>query len=214
MVEPLTPLEFPPSLIASLAAVVGRVLDVHGVRRDLRLATTGGSRRRYRIANRDVLAAESLLIEQTYRSPVTRAAIAAVAGEPVFPVPYVPEEFIATRLEEPGDVHGWHWDDYSYALVFVLRTPPAAAGAGVELVRNVAWDKAAPRVDEHVRTHPVECFRPPAGSAYLLRAHATLHRVAPLTAAAVRDVLCFSYANAADLQRAISHETVEALTCA
>lgn len=205
---------FPADLVEALTAAVDEALGTRGVRRDLRLAATAGTQRRYRIAGRDALAATSPLIDWAYRAEATRAVIAAIAGEAVEPVPYAPEEFIATRLEEPGDVHDWHWDDYSYALVWVLRAPPAAAGAGVELVRNVAWDKSAPRVADHLRAHPIERFQPRAGTAYLLRAHATLHRVAPLRVAAVRDMLCFSYAARSDLRRAISHETIEALTCA
>ena len=205
---------FPRALFAELATVTARALGACGVRRDVRVAVTGGTQRRYRIAGRDALAAASGAFERTYRSPEVLEVIAHIAGEPVVPVPYRPEEFIATRLEQPGDVHDWHWDDYSYALVWVLRAPPPGSGCGVELVRHVAWDKADPRVADHVRTHPVERFHPRSGSAYLLRAHATLHRVAPLRAAAVRDVLCFSYAGAADLTRTVTHETVEALTCA
>lgn len=204
---------FSRALIDELTAATTGTLDARGVRRDLRVAVTGDSRRRYRIAGRAALCEMGPAIPATYRSPEVMDVVAEIAGERVVPVPYEPEEFIATRLEEPGDVHDWHWDDYSYALVWVLRAPPTAAGAGVELVRNVAWNKADPRVDEHVRSNTVERFHPRGGTAYLLRANATMHRVAPLRDAGVRDVLCFSYAGAADLMRAVTHETVEALTC-
>ena len=205
---------FPRALVDELSAAARRALDARGVRRDLRVAATGGNQRRYRIAGRDALAEASPAVGRIYRSPDVIGVVARIAGEPVVPVPYEPEEFIATRLEQSGDVHDWHWDDYSYALVWVLRVPPHEAGGVVELVRNVAWDKADPRVGEHLRTHVVERFHPRAGSAYLLRAHATMHRVAPLCDAGVREVLCFSYAGADDLRRTITHETVEVLTCA
>ena len=205
---------FSRALIDELTAAAGGALDANGVRRDLRVPVTGGTMRRYRIASRATLCSASAAIVRAYGSKTVVDIVAAIAGEPIHTVPYEPEEFIATRLEERGDVHGWHWDDYSYALVWVLRAPPPAAGGAVELVRNVAWDKRDPRVAEHLCTNPVERFHPRAGTAYLLRANATLHRVAPLCRAAVRDVLCFSYANAADLERAVTHETVEALTCA
>ena len=211
--EALIPLDLDPRLVTELRAITTAALD-RGVRRDVRLAVTGGSRRRYRLATRDVLDAESALVARIYRSPELLARVAAAAGEPVVPVPYQPEEFIATRLEEPGDVHGWHWDDYAYALVWVFRAPPPAAGGAVELVPGVPWDKSAPRVREHLRAGRLQRFHPAAGSAYLLRANATLHRVAPLRVPAVREMLCFSYANAADARRAITHETLEALTCA
>jgi hypothetical protein len=205
---------FPRGLIGELTAATERALGARGVRRELSIAATGGTRRSYRIAGRAALDAASPAFGRSYRSPELLGLVSRIAGEDVVPVPYEPEEFIATRLEQRGDVHGWHWDDYSYALVWVLRAPPPAAGGGVELVRNVPWDKADPRVAEHLQRNMIERFHPPSGSAYLLRANATLHRVAPLSDAAVRDVLCFSYAGAADFGRAVTHETIEALTCA
>lgn len=205
---------FAPFLIAALSAAVDGALGTHGVRRDVRMAATGGTARRYRIAGRAALAAADPLIALTYRSRNVRRIVEAVAGERVHPVPYEPEEFIATRLEFAGDVHDWHWDDYSYALVWVLRVPEPSAGGGVELVRNVAWNKSDPQITANLRDNPVERFYPMAGTAYLLRANATMHRVAPLREPAVRDVLCFSYAAAADFARTVTHETVEVLTCA
>ena len=116
-----------------------------------------------------MLAETSPLIGWAYRAAETQALVAAIAGEPVVPVPYAPEEFIATRLEEPGDVHDWHWDDYAYALVWVLRAPPEAAGGSVELVRNVGWDKAAPRVAEHLRRSRSNGFIPGGNRVFAAR---------------------------------------------
>lgn len=200
-----------PRLHAALADAARRTLDRAGVRRDLAIASTGGTRRRYRIASRDALALHGPGIAAAYRSSELLALVSEIAGEPVVPVPYEPEEFIATRLERPGDEHGWHWDDYAYALVFVLRAAPERDGGSVEFVRRVAWDKRRPRVAEHVRRGPVERFHPAAGSAYLLRAATALHRVTPLAGAGPREMLCFSYTGANDARRAPAHETLDAI---
>jgi hypothetical protein len=192
-------------------AEVTAALDAHGVRRDVRIAATDESPRRYRVAGRDVLATACPGAAAFYRSAYLVSLIGTIAREPVVPVPYVPEELIATRLEAAGDTHGWHWDDYAFALVWVLRAPPPAAGAELEYVAGVPWCKAAPGVDAILAER--ETVRAPlaAGTVYLLRADTTLHRVTPLRRDALRDALCFSYAAQRDLGRTVSHETLDAI---
>ena len=51
-----------------------------------------------------------------------------------------------------------------------------------------------------------------AAAVYFLRADTTMHRVAPLACDGRRDALCFRYARASDLERAVSHETLEQIT--
>jgi hypothetical protein len=201
----------PPAWRDHVAHEVTAVLDTHAVRRDVRIAATGDTPRRYRVADRDALVAACPLTARIYRSATLISLVSAIAGEAVVPVPYVPEELIATRLERAGDTHGWHWDDYAFALVWVLRAPPAADGATLEYITNVPWNKAAPRVDALLAER--EPVRAPiaGGTAYLLRTDTTLHRVTPLRRDAVRDALCLSYAAKADVQRAVSHETLDTI---
>jgi hypothetical protein len=137
----------PPEWRARVGAEVTAALDAHAVRRDVRIAVTGESPRRYRVVGRDTLAATCPLAAEVYRTETLLALVGAIAGEPVAPVPHVPEELIATRLETAGDTHGWHWDDYGFALVWVLRAPPPTDGAALELIPNVPWNKSAPRLE-------------------------------------------------------------------
>ena len=194
-----------------VAAEATAALDRHGVRRDVRIAATGMSPRRYRVAPRDGIAASCPAAAAAYRSADLLALVANVAGEVVVPVPYVPEEFIATRLERTGDTHGWHWDDYAYALVWIAGAPPATAGAALERVTGVPWDKTRPGIEAVLAERTPLRAHVPAGSVYLLRADTTLHRVAPLLCDARRDALCFSYAPARDIERAVTHETLDAI---
>jgi hypothetical protein len=192
-------------------AEVTAALDAHGVRRDVRVAATGASPRRYRVAGREVLAQQCRWTASFYRSAYLGSLIAAIAGEPVVPVPYVPEELIATRLEFAGDTHGWHWDDYGFALVWVLRAPAPQDGAALEYVTGVPWCKAAPGLDAILADRTPARAHVPGGSVYLLRADTTLHRVTPLERATLRDALCFSYAAERELSRTVSHETLDAI---
>jgi hypothetical protein len=139
------------------------------------------------------------------------ALLSDVAGEAVVPVPYEPEELIATRLESAGDTHGWHWDDYGFALVWVLRAPPPSDGAALEFVTGVPWCKTDPRLEAILAERVPVRAHVAGGTVYLLRTDTTLHRVTPLRRDVRRDALCFSYAAARDVARDVSHETLEAI---
>jgi len=201
----------PTHLRARIEAEVTAVLDTAGVRRDIHVAATGASPRRYRVAARDVLAATAPATVACYRSAELQSLVAAIANEPVVPVPYEPEELIATRLEFAGDTHGWHWDDYAYALVWVLRAPAPEDGGSLELIRDVPWCKSEPRVDAIVAQRMAERRHVAGGTVYLLRTDTTLHRVTPLVRAGRRDAVCFSFAAQRELGRPISHETLDAI---
>lgn len=201
----------PGDVRARITAEVTSALDAHAVRRDVRIAVTGESPRRYRVVGRDTLAATCPATASFYRSASLLALLSEIAGVAIVPAPYEPEELIATRLEAAGDTHGWHWDDYGFALVWVLRAPPACDGAVLEFVTGVPWCKAAPRVDAILgEREPLRAYVA-TGTVYLLRADTTLHRVAPLRRDARRDALCFSYAAADERSREVSHETLDAI---
>jgi hypothetical protein len=199
----------PADVRVRVADEVDAVLTATAVRRELAIAQTGMTPRRYSVATRASIAASCPLPASLYRSPELLALISQIAGERLVPVPYEPEEFIATRLERAGDTHGWHWDDYAYALVWVMQAPGPDCGGELEMVPDIGWCKADPRVEEILATRGVERRYLPARTVYLLRTDTTMHRVAPLRCDATRSVLCFSYATSLDLQRTISHETVE-----
>ena len=194
-----------------VAAEATAALDAFSVRREIRVGVTGGSPRRYRVVDRDTLARACPSAAAFYPSDRLLGTIRAVAGEAVAPVPYAPEELIATRLERAGDTHGWHWDDYAFALVWVLHAPPRGCGADLEYVPDVPWCKDAPNVDAILTRRRPQRVRIAAGTVYLLRTDTTLHRVTPLLGDAHRDALCFSYAAVRDLSRVVTHETLEAI---
>jgi hypothetical protein len=201
----------PRPVAEQVAEELAALLDRFARRYDVTVSVTGNSPRRYAAIGRDTIAEHGTLIARIYRSDRLLHVIGQIAGEEIVRVPYVPEEFVATRMDREGDTHGWHWDDYGYALVWVVQAPSEEFGGSTELVRGVSWDKQAPRVEEFLATKPIERHHPKPGSLYLLKADATLHRVAPLRAGARREIICYSYASVANIDREISHETVEVI---
>lgn len=201
----------PDGIREQVAADVRRLIDEHAERREVHVASTGGTPRYFESVGRDAIVANSEVISPLFRSPAMLEFLAQLTGEPlIVPVPFEPEEILINRMTRSGDSHGWHWDDYSYSLIWIIDAPGAEDGGAVEYVRNTVWDKEDPRVDEWLRTGEVNRRSPAAGSAYLLRADTAMHRVAPLIHEDVRrTVMVFSYATEADLRREIRHETMQ-----
>jgi hypothetical protein len=187
------------------------LFETQARRRDLIIKQSGNTPRKYSNLDRDSLAEGSNVIPAVFRAPGLYTLLGDIVGEKVLPVPYLPEEYIASRLHKPGDVHGWHWDDYTFALIWVFKMPDERNGGSLEYVKRVPWNREDPQVDELVAKGPVISRHPTVGSAYLLKADTALHRVAPLRYEAERMIVCYSFATEADLDREVDHESMEAL---
>jgi hypothetical protein len=201
-----------PELRAAVAAEVNYLLDVAAQRRDVTIAATDHSPRRYEAVGRDPIFDNSVLIPALYRSPRFMRFVAAVTGEDeVITAPHIPEEVLISRMTQAGDSHGWHWDDYPYAVIWIIDAPPHPDDGGyLEYIPNTTWDKANPRVQEHLDTHELKRGDIAEGMLYILKADTALHRVAPLVRDGLRrTVLVYTYATPADLLREVSHESME-----
>jgi hypothetical protein len=159
-----------------------RLMAEHGVRRDFAMAATEGTPRRMRNVRQAEISRHGSVLPAVYHRPDLRVALAVVAGEEVLLCPYEPERFVITELRESGDTHGWHWDDFSFALVWVIDCPALEHGGFVQCVPNTVWDKHDPQ----------------------------LHRVFPITAGR-RLIVNMAYAARRDLGKQINHETMDTL---
>lgn len=188
------------------------LLEASARRRDLVLEATGGTPRSYASVDRDSIFESGSIIRSFFESETVRQYLSEIAGETLHKVPYQPEEYIINSQEKSGDTHGWHWDDYTFALIWVVQAPDPLDGGRVEFVGATDWDKKNPRgalgdilVEREVKSRHI-----PTGCCYLMRANTTLHRVAPLTGDTRRTVIVFTYASDMDLTDPnISHETME-----
>ena len=125
-------------------------------------------------------------------------------------MPHEPEEILISRMAEPGDSHGWHWDDYPFAVIWLVEAPPAEDGSTMGLhPQHQMGQGGIPRIEEHLATHEIRRINPATGTIYLLKADTALHRVAPIIReGAVRTALIFSFATPADAEREVSHESM------
>ncbi|MBF6150231.1 HalD/BesD family halogenase [Nocardia nova] len=195
---------------SAVAADAIRLAERAGIRRDLVVNETGGTPRRMRNVTRAQIAAYASEISRLYRSSAVVSALEQVTGERLFQCPYLPEQFVITRLEAVGDTHGWHWDDYSFALVWVAECPSPEEGGVVECVPDTIWDKRSPRIEQLLQEREVHRLEAGPGEVYLMRTNTTLHRVCPLRQGR-RTIVNMAFATADDLSRKVSHETMDAL---
>lgn len=207
----------PPAIAEALNKQALRLLEASAKRRDLTLAETGGTPRAYQSVGRDVIRQDNGSITRLFESDAIRDYLSDIAGERLHKVPYAAEEYIVNAQMRAGDTHGWHWDDYSFALIWMVEAPGATQGGRLEFITDTVWDKDDPRacLEHYLTRREVRSRYIEAGTCYLMRANTTLHRVAPLTENGRRAVIVFTYASDADLvDPTISHETMEKIYAA
>jgi len=178
------------------------LLDGNSERRDLYLQTTGGTPRHMSVVRSETIAKTNGFITGLYRSERLRSVLGAIAGEPLHGCPSEDEEFLITRQERKGDTHGWHWGDFSFALIWIVETPPIDVGGMLQCVPHTAWDKQDPRIHQYLCDNNIATYGFTTGDLYFLRTDTTLHRTVPLSQDAVRIILNMTWAAAKDLAAA------------
>ncbi|MEV4462800.1 hypothetical protein AB0J51_04170 [Micromonospora echinofusca] len=200
----------PDSVKKAVADEVNELIDKAGTRRDLRFAETDYTPRRMRNVTRAEIADLGTVISGIYTAEPILRVLSEVAGEPVHPCPYEPEQFVITCLEKDGDTHGWHWDDFTFALVWVVECPPVEHGGFVQCVPGTTWDKKRPEINRALVSRPIYSMELFPGDLYLMRTNTTLHRVAPVRQGR-RKIINMGYASTSDLTRDFTHETMDQL---
>lgn len=183
-----------------------QLLGGHAERRDLRLATTDYSPRSMSVVPSETIAAESSLIATLYHASGLKDAVESIAGDTLHPCPKKDEEFLISRHEKAGDTHGWHWGDFSFALIWVLLAPPLEDGGLLQCVPHTKWNKASPGVLRYLCENPINTYYFASGDVYFLRTDTTLHRTIPLQRDVTRIMLNMTWASDLDLHRGFTDD--------
>ncbi len=194
---------FPPEVVAGVTDDALYLLDGFAERRDLRLATTGNTRRSMSVVPSETIAANGRVIPTLYRSDELVHRLQEITRETMHPCPLPDEEFLISRHERAGDTHGWHWGDFAFALIWVLKAPPVEAGGLLQCVPHTDWDKSDSRVNSYLCANPIDTYHFASGDVYLLRSDTTLHRTTPLIEDATRIMLNMTWASDRDLARQV-----------
>ncbi|MEW5545726.1 HalD/BesD family halogenase [Pseudomonas soli] len=192
-----------------LASEADALLATHGRRVNVLVQSTGNTPRKYVSVGRDDVFTHAPRIAGFYSDENLLRFLRLLANNSVIACPYEPEQIVVNRMDEVGDTHGWHWDDYTYSLVLVLEAPQAHSGAQVEYVDGTQWDKKSAKVEHYLNTLAVNSLKLQSGSAYVLLGKRVMHRVSPLMTKDLRKIICFSYAVEEERFTEIDHGSME-----
>lgn len=191
----------PDSLRQSVREEASQLLDSYAERRDLRLETTDNTPRKMSVVHSEYIAEHSEYIRAIYQSKALRDFLHGLAGEELITCPSADELFLITRQEKPGDTHGWHWGDFTYALIWLLESPPLDCGGMLQCVPHSCWNKKNPQINRYLVENPIRTYSFEPGDIYLLKTDTTLHRTVPLEKDALRVILNMTWASLADTQK-------------
>jgi hypothetical protein len=196
-------------LLGQLEKEADQLLEEHGKRVNLLIQSTGNTPRKYVTVSRDKVFANAPAISTLYSSEVMLQLMEQVTQAKAITCPYEQEQIVVNKMSEPGDTHGWHWDDYTYSLVLVLEAPRSKSGAQVECVDGTQWDKRKARVKEYLESNSIQTLSLQSGSAYLLLGKRVMHRVSPMQENDSRKIICFTYATQEEQNIKIEHSSME-----
>jgi hypothetical protein len=189
------------------------LIETRSDKRDMEMHITGGTPRRYYSVGRNVIKENNGLIPKLLHSSGISRLFASVVGKNVFPVNYAPEQYIINQQYDVGDTHGWHCDDYTWAFIWIMDATNPIDGGWVEYIPNVSFNYSNPIVSltEILENRLAYSKWMPSGSAYLMHANNTLHRVTQLTKKQKHTVVVMTFGSADDYNKDINHGTMELL---
>lgn len=193
----------PDEIRAQVRQEVLRLIDSQIERRDLFLATTDNSPRHMSVVRSEFIAQESALIVELSKSSVLIDAISRIADVKIVPIVSKDEEYLITKQERRCDTHGWHWGDYSFALIWIIETPPLSKGGMLQCVPHTYWDKSNARINEPLCESPISTYGFESGDIYLLKTDTTLHRTVPLAEDATRIILNMTWSDERTVDRTL-----------
>lgn len=198
---------FTQGIIRTLSNETRSIFHIKSKRKDFLSAHTNTPRNMSTVSECDITDT-SKLIKNFYYSKELLKLLSEIASEKVDFLHWSGERYVINGLIHNDDTHGWHWDDYAYALVFIAETPESGAGGEVECIANTSWIKSNPDIQRIVSTRPSQLHHFQSGSFYFMKSDTTLHRVTKIAKSHKRLSLAMSYCNQADLQMKIDHSTV------
>lgn len=195
-----------PEIRQNVLGEAEHLLDEFAERRDLRLATTDYSPRSMSVVRSETIASKGSLVTSLYQAPELIGPLSMVAAEDLHPCPQRDEEYLISRHEKAGDTHGWHWGDFTFALIWVLLAPPLEHGGLLQCVPHTDWNKASPNILRYLCDNPINTYYFASGDVYFLKTDTTLHRTIPLQVDTTRIMLNMTYASARDLGRGVTED--------
>lgn len=197
----------PENLWLELSEEASNLVEHYGKRKSLVVKETSDTERNMITVGNTICRENSPLIAAIYDSRPFRRFLSHIAGEIVHQCPIEDEQIAISLLERKGDTHGWHWDDFSFGLVWLIDIPDASCGGFTQCIHNTKWDKKNPAVYDVITNNAIESYHFNKGGFYFFKSGTTLHRVHPLTKDSRRLIVNMDWASTSDLEIELSIET-------
>lgn len=156
------------------------LLEKHAERRDITLETTDNTPRYLNIVRSEVIENSDLLVN-IRTNKVLLDFLQKITQEEMHLKVTDDEEFVITKQEFKGDTHGWHWGDYSFALIWIVEVPDVSAGGMLQCIPHTSWNKENAKINQYLCDNQITTYSFVPGDVYLLKADTTLHRTVPLS---------------------------------
>ncbi|NOV29743.1 hypothetical protein [Methylomonas sp. ZR1] len=149
----------------------------YALRKDFLMPQTSYTPRKMTVVNGSVTNNQAWLTTK-YGNKELIKTLTRISGSKVRECDNLIENIIITRLHKKNDTHGWHYDDYPFALILCIESPRIKQGGFVEYINK----------GKTKRIYLKE------GDGYFMRTDLVHHRVTPLKDDCVRTIINFTYA--------------------
>ena len=199
----------PKTMWEQLATETNMIINEFGIKRNLTIEQSDSTERALTTVGNEPCRRNGPCMAAIYDSVHFHAFLSEIAGERVSMFPNPVEQLAVSLLTQPGDTHGWHWDDCSFALIWMIECPPPSFGGFTQCVPNTGHEKGKTNIFEVLTKHPIQSHYFPTGSFYFFRSGAALHQVHPLVKPARRLIINMDFVSDADLERDLDTSTTE-----
>lgn len=199
----------PKAMWDQLSTETIKIVEEYGVKRNLTIEQSDSTKRALTTVGNDPCRSNGPCMSAIYDSIDFHSFLSEIAGERVSMFPNAVEQLAVSLLTEPGDTHGWHWDDCSFALIWMIECPPPSFGGFTQCIPNTGHEKGKTNIFEVLTKHPIRSYYFPQGSFYFFRSGTSLHQVHPLVKPARRLIINMDFVADSDLERALDTSTTE-----
>jgi len=194
---------FPKDVTVPMQEEAMSLVKNFGDRRELTLHTTSNTPRVMTGVKTNFIEENSKIIPSFYDQEELKSFLGEVAGEKIFDCPAEDEKYLIFYQNKKGDSHGWHWGDFSYALIWVLKAPPIEKGGMLQCIPHTEWDKSNPKIHNYICERPIHTHALESYDVYFLKSDTTLHRTITLIDDAERLILNMTYGNQKEIDKTI-----------
>lgn len=187
----------------NLVTETENLIKENGIKRDITIGESANTRRKLTTVGNHFCRKYGHIIPHLYDSKSLLSFLSNIAGEKIFQHPNEIDQLAISMLTETNDTHGWHWDDHSFAMIWMIDSPPAEEGGFTQLIPNTANEKETSSVYRAILNNPIQSHHFPTGSFYFFKSGTTLHQVHPLVKSTRRLIVNMDWASESDLNRGL-----------